>query len=63
MPVDFGLGGIPVLNLNDIDAELYVHGGFIKVAQTNGFVRVYNNDRFIGVGDVQNHELRPKRTI
>ena len=63
MLVDFGLGGIPVLNLNDIDAELYVHGGFIKVAQTNGFVRVYNNDRFIGVGDVQNHELRPKRTI
>jgi len=63
MPVDFGLGGIPVLNLNDIDAELYVHGGFIKVAQTNGFVRVYNNNRFIGVGDVQNHELRPKRTI
>ena len=63
MPVDFGLGGIPVLNLNDIDAELYVHGGFIKVAQTNGLVRVYNNDRFIGVGDVQNHELRPKQTI
>ena len=63
MLVDFGLGGIPVLNLNDIDAELYVHGGFIKVAQADGLVRVYNNDRFIGVGDVQNHELRPKRTI
>jgi len=63
MPMDTGLGGIPVLNLNDKDTELYVHGGFIKVAQTNGFVRVYNNDRFIGVGDVQNHELRPKRTI
>lgn len=63
MPMDTGLGGIPVLNLVDNDAEHYVHGGFIRVAQPNGLVRVYNNDKFIGVGMIQNHELRPKRTI
>ena len=63
MPIDTGLGGIPVLNLNDIDTELYVHGGFINVAQPDGLVRVYNVDRFVGVGCVLDGVLRPKRTI
>ena len=63
MPTDTGLGGIPVLNLNDKDAELYVHGGFIKTARGDGLVRVYNNDKFIGVGVVSDGNLRPKRTI
>ena len=62
MPNDFGLGGIPVLNLNDRDAELYVHGGFIRVTG-DGLVRVYNNDKFIGVGAVSDGNLKPKRTI
>ena len=63
MPMDTGLGGIPVLNLNDGDTEYYIHGGFVKVAQPNGLVRVYNGDRFVGVGDVSDGMLRPKRTI
>ena len=63
MPVDFGLGDIPVLNLDDKDSELYVHGGFIDVAHGDGLVRVYNGNRFIGVGMVSNGTLRPKRTI
>ena len=63
MPVDTGLGGIPVLNLTDKDTELYVHGGFINVAQGDGWSRVYNGDKFIGVGCVSNGNLRPKRTI
>ena len=62
MPNDFGLGGIPVLNLDDKDAELYVHGGFIRV-NGDGLVRVYNNDKFIGVGHVSDGNLKPKRTI
>ena len=62
MPNDFGLGGIPVLNLDDKDAELYVHGGFIRV-NGDGLVRVYNNDKFIGVGYVSDGNLKPKRTI
>ena len=63
MPVDFGLGDIPVLNLNDKDNELYIHGGFVKVAQGDGLRRVYNGDSFIGVGMVSSGTLRPKRTI
>jgi len=62
MPVDSGLGDIPVLNLDNKDTELYVHGGFIR-ATGDGLVRVYNNDRFIGVGRVTDRTLKPKRTI
>lgn len=63
MPIDFGLGDIPVLNLNDKDAALYANGGFINTAQNDGLHRVYNNDRFIGIGCVTDSVLRPKRTI
>ncbi len=63
MPVDSGLGDIPVLNLDDKSAELYVHGGFVKVVHGDGLVRIYNGDRFIGVGRVSDGNLKPKRTI
>lgn len=63
MPIDFGLGDIPVLNLNDKDAALYANGGFISTAQNDGLHRVYNNDKFIGIGRVTDSILRPKRTI
>ena len=62
-PVDFGLGDIPVLNLDDKDTVLYRNGGFITVAQTDGVWRVYNNDVFVGIGQVESGKLRPKRTI
>ena len=63
MPVDFGLGDIPVLNLIDKDAEFYKNGGFITVVAGDGVYRVYNNDLFIGIGVVHGGNLRPKRTI
>lgn len=63
MPLDLGLGGIPVLNLDDKDVILYKNGGFIKVATPDGLVRVYKADEFIGIGVVKNNQLRPKRTI
>ena len=63
MPVDFGLGDIPVLNLIDKDAEFYKNGGFVTVAAGDGMYRVYNNDLFIGIGVVHGGNLRPKRTI
>ena len=63
MPIDLGLGDIPVINLSNKDTEFYIHGGFINVMHDNGLVRVYNNDKFIGVGFVSNDELHPKRTI
>ncbi len=63
MPVDFGLGDIPVLNLGDKDTKLYKNGGFINVAMPDGMVRVYNNREFVGIGVVKNKQLRPVRTI
>ena len=63
MPVDFGLGDIPVLNLDDKDAKLYKNGGFIKTTMPNGLVRVYTNTGFIGIGIANNKQLRPRRTI
>jgi tRNA pseudouridine55 synthase len=63
MPVDSGLGDIPVLNLDDKDTELYVHGGFIGVARNDVYCRVYNGKTFIGVGHISDGILRPKRTI
>jgi tRNA pseudouridine55 synthase len=63
MPVDSGLGDIPVLNLDDKDTKLYKNGGFINVAMPDGMVRVYNNREFVGIGVVKNKQLRPVRTI
>jgi hypothetical protein len=63
MPVDFGLGYIPVLNLIDKDAEFYKNGGFVTVVAGDGMYRVYNNDLFIGIGVARGGNLRPKRTI
>ena len=63
LPIDLGLGDIPVVNLNDKDTELYIHGGFIDMAQGNDLVRIYNNDTFIGIGCISDGILRPKRTI
>ena len=63
MPIDSGLGDIPVLNLDDKDTELYRHGGFIKTAMPNGLFRVYNGTKFVGIGVVHDKQLRPKRTI
>ncbi|MBO4480483.1 MAG: tRNA pseudouridine(55) synthase TruB [Alphaproteobacteria bacterium] len=62
-PVDFGLGDIPVLNLNDQSVNLYRNGGFIGVASADGIYRVYSEKEFIGIGTVSSGVLRPKRTI
>lgn len=62
-PIDSGLGGIPVLNLNDKETKLYKNGGFINVSGTNGYVRVYSGEKFIGIGIISDGVLRPKRTI
>ncbi len=62
-PTDFGLGDIPVLNLDDKDALFYKNGGFVQTGAGNGPVRVYAGDVFIGIGCVSDGILRPKRTI
>ncbi|HNY25196.1 MAG TPA: tRNA pseudouridine(55) synthase TruB [Alphaproteobacteria bacterium] len=64
-PMDFGLGDIPVLNLNDKDADYYKKGGFVKMALAieSGLFRVYSGDEFIGIGKFEDGLLRPKRNI
>ena len=61
--VDFGLGDIPVLNLDGKAAGLYKNGGFIVTSGANGLRRVYSGGDFIGIGMVDGGVLRPKRTI
>lgn len=63
MPLDLGLGDIPVLNLDDKDTQLYKNGGFITVAALDSMVRVYNGSDFVGIGVVKDKQLRPRRTI
>lgn len=63
MPADFGLGDIPVLNLDDGAVNLYKNGGFVDVCATDGMHRVYSGDVFIGIGAVESGVLRPKRTL
>ena len=62
-PVDFGLGDIPVLNLDDNATKLYRNGGFIKVGRADGTYRVYFGKDFVGIGMVDSGVLKPKRTI
>lgn len=63
MSADYGLGDIPVCRLADNDARFYINGGFIETGGADGLRRVYNGDKFIGVGNVTGGVLRPKRTI
>lgn len=62
-PIDFGLGDIPVENLDKESANLYRNGGFIKLGGHDGLRRVYNDNVFIGIGYVSDNVLHPKRTI
>ncbi len=62
-PIDFGLGDIPVWNLDDKSAALYKNGGFIQTGGADGLRRVYSGDVFIGIGVITDGVLRPKRTI
>lgn len=62
-PVDFGLGDIPVLNLDGRQCVVYRNGGFIETGAVMGLYRVYSDDKFVGIGTVSGGLLRPKRTI
>ncbi len=63
MASDCALGDIPVINLDDKDTKLYKNGGFIKVDASDGFVRVYCDKTFVGIGRIKDKTLHPKRTL
>ena len=63
-PVDFGLDGIPVGNLNDDDARLFENGGIVVTKDdSTGLRRVYSDKRFLGIGMNENYALWPKRIV
>jgi len=64
-PIDFGLEDIPVWNIADNDTEAYKNGGFIGGTDCgfDGLIRVYNDSKFIGIGQYEDGLLKPKRTI
>ncbi|MDR1360792.1 MAG: tRNA pseudouridine(55) synthase TruB, partial [Rickettsiales bacterium] len=63
-PIDCGLDGIPVCKLETNSAELFQNGGFIDIPrESSGLVRVYNNDRVIGIGRIENGILKPERVL
>ncbi|MDR0448897.1 MAG: tRNA pseudouridine(55) synthase TruB [Rickettsiales bacterium] len=67
MPIDYGLDGIPVLNLDSVQARLFRNGGFVDINAGNYerpcIFRIYNDDEFVGIGEVREGMLRPKRVI
>lgn len=63
MPVDSGLGDIPVVNLDGTTADGFVHGGFVETSGPDGLRRVYSGETFLGIGNVADGVLRPKRVI
>lgn len=46
------------IDLDDNELTLFLNGGRIKVTNSNGLVKVYNNNKFIGTGMVQNNILK-----
>ncbi|MDR1071948.1 MAG: tRNA pseudouridine(55) synthase TruB [Rickettsiales bacterium] len=73
-PLDFGLDGIPAAKLEPEDADLFRHGGFVGIRSviptktgttfgTREFIRAYSGDLFVGIGEVENGFLKPKRVI
>ena len=63
MSSDCALGDIPVIDLDNKNTELYKNGGFIETDVNDGFVRVYNNNVFIGIGRIKDGILHPKKTL
>jgi len=66
-PIDYGLGGIPVFNLDNDQERVFRNGGFAKIDagnfDDNQIFRVYSNDKFLGIGTLVDGVLRPKKVI
>lgn len=63
-PLDFGLGDIPVLNLNLEDSLIFKNGGFLEGLDfPDSLFRVYTGDHFVGIGSITSGVLKPKRVL
>lgn len=63
-PLDFGLGGIPVLNLCLDDSLIFKNGGFLRGFNfSDSLFRVYTDNVFIGIGNIISGVLKPKKVL
>ena len=63
-PLDFGLGGIPVLDLNKENSLIFQNGGFLEgFDSSDSLFRIYTDDIFIGIGKCESGVLKPKRVF
>ncbi|RMH80505.1 MAG: tRNA pseudouridine(55) synthase TruB [Acidobacteria bacterium] len=64
IPVDEALDFLPKLSLSGALARRVKTGGFLKVPQTEStYLRLYEEDSFLGVGLVEDGKLRPYRML
>ena len=66
LPVDQGLSGWTVINLDESDALRFQHGNPVQVNTDHaGLVRVYNpTGKLLGIGEINDDKLlKPKRIM
>lgn len=65
LPMDTAPSLLPEVTINQADEKAFNHGNPVIVADAQqGIVRVYNQAKlFLGVGDVSNKTLAPKRVV
>jgi len=63
LPIDFGLDGIPVCNLETAAGKSFANGGFVDLNESDGLRRIYSDGNFIGIGKCEGKVLKPMRVI
>jgi tRNA U55 pseudouridine synthase TruB len=61
-PLDIGLGDIPVAILEMEDVQKFKNGRLLPY-NGNGLVKVYSDKIFIGIAQIEENILKPKRII
>lgn len=65
MPVEEGLGFLPSINLNTFQGRRVMNGNQVLVEdrESEGYIRIYIDGKFVGVGFLRGGVLKPERLI
>ncbi len=65
MPVEEGLGFLPSINLNTFQGRRVMNGNQVLVEdrESEGYIRIYIDGMFVGVGFLRGGVLKPERLI
>lgn len=64
LPLDAGLTDLPRVDLNAVDLLAMQHGKIIPWPEhAPGCVRLYHQQRFVGIGEITEQLLKPKRLL